>query len=50
MFRGLATATRRYSGTCLAAAEDLVEGVLVAIGLAVACLWIADRAFVRENA
>ena len=28
----------------------MLEGVLVAVGLAVACLWIACRAFVRENA
>lgn len=28
----------------------MLEGVLVAAGLAVACLWIAGRTFVRENA
>ncbi|MBO0770173.1 MAG: ABC transporter permease [Actinobacteria bacterium] len=28
----------------------MLEGVLVAIGLAVACLWIAARTFIRENA
>src|SRR5262249_54206364 len=28
----------------------MLEGVLVAVGLAIACLWIAGRAFVRENA
>jgi ABC-type multidrug transport system permease subunit len=28
----------------------MLEGILVALGLAVACLWIAGRAFVRENA
>jgi ABC-2 type transport system permease protein len=28
----------------------MLEGVLVATGLAVACLWIAGRAFIRENA
>ena len=28
----------------------MLEGVLVAVGLAVACLWIAGRAFIRENA
>jgi ABC-2 type transport system permease protein len=28
----------------------MLEGVLVAIGLAAACLWIAGRTFVRENA
>ena len=28
----------------------MLEGVLVAIGLAAACLWVAGRAFVRENA
>jgi len=34
----------RYSGTIMA------EGVAVAIGMAVVCLWVASRAFVRENA
>jgi ABC-2 type transport system permease protein len=28
----------------------MLEGVLVAIGLAAACLWIAARTFIRENA
>src|SRR5262249_13818670 len=28
----------------------MLEGVLVAVGLAIACLWIAGRAFVRQNA
>lgn len=28
----------------------MVEGVCVAVGLAAACLWVASRAFVRENA
>jgi ABC-2 type transport system permease protein len=28
----------------------MLEGILVALGLAVVCLWIAGRAFVRENA
>jgi ABC-2 type transport system permease protein len=28
----------------------MVEGIGVAIGLAVICLWLAGRAFVRENA
>jgi len=28
----------------------MLEGILVALGLAIACLWIAGRAFVRENA
>ena len=28
----------------------MLEGVLVALGLAVACLWLAGRTFVRENA
>ena len=28
----------------------MLEGVLVAIGLAALCLWIAGRAFIRENA
>jgi len=28
----------------------MLEGVAVSIGLAIACLWIAARAFVRENA
>jgi ABC-2 type transport system permease protein len=28
----------------------MAEGVAVAVGLAVACLWLAGRVFVRENA
>ena len=28
----------------------MLEGILVALGLAAVCLWIAGRAFVRENA
>jgi ABC-2 type transport system permease protein len=28
----------------------MLEGVLVAVGLAAACLWIAARTFIRENA
>ncbi len=28
----------------------MVEGVCVAVGLAAVCLWVASRAFVRENA
>jgi ABC-2 type transport system permease protein len=28
----------------------MVEGVAVSIGLAIVCLWIAARAFIRENA
>jgi ABC-2 type transport system permease protein len=28
----------------------MLEGVLVAIGLAAACMWVAARTFVRENA
>jgi len=28
----------------------MLEGLLVAVGLAAACLWIAGRAFIRENA
>ncbi len=28
----------------------MVEGVAVAIGMAIVCLWVASRAFVRENA
>jgi len=28
----------------------MLEGVLMAVGLAAACLWIAGRAFIRENA
>jgi ABC-2 type transport system permease protein len=28
----------------------MLEGVLVAIGLAVVCLWVAARTFIRENA
>src|SRR6516162_7001239 len=27
----------------------MLEGVLVAVGLAIACLWLAGRTFVREN-
>ncbi|MGO8957143.1 MAG: ABC transporter permease [Streptosporangiaceae bacterium] len=34
----------RYSGPIMA------EGVAVAIGMAVVCLWVASRAFIRENA
>jgi ABC-2 type transport system permease protein len=28
----------------------MAEGIAVAVGLAMACLWLAGRAFVRENA
>jgi ABC-2 type transport system permease protein len=28
----------------------MLEGILVSIGLAVVCLWVAARAFIRENA
>jgi len=28
----------------------MIEGILVAVGLAALCLWIASRVFVRENA
>jgi ABC-2 type transport system permease protein len=28
----------------------MLEGVLVAVGLAALCLWIASRVFARENA
>jgi hypothetical protein len=28
----------------------MLEGVAVSIGLAVACLWLAGRVFIRENA
>jgi hypothetical protein len=28
----------------------MVEGIGVSIGLAVVCLWLAGRVFVRENA
>ena len=28
----------------------MLEGVLVALGLAVVCLWLGSRVFVRENA
>jgi ABC-2 type transport system permease protein len=28
----------------------MLEGVLVAVGLAVVCLWLGSRVFVRENA
>ncbi len=34
----------QYGGTIM------VEGVAVAIGMAIVCLWVASRAFVRENA
>jgi ABC-2 type transport system permease protein len=34
----------QYSGTIM------VEGVAVAVGMAAVCLWVASRAFVRENA
>jgi len=30
--------------------QTLVEGIAVSIGLAVICLWLAGRTFVRENA
>ena len=35
---------RHYGGNIM------IEVVAVAIGLAAACLWLATRAFVRENA
>jgi len=28
----------------------MVEGVAVSVGLAIVCLWLAGRAFMRENA
>ena len=28
----------------------MLEGVAVSIGLAVVCLWLAGRVFIRENA
>jgi hypothetical protein len=28
----------------------MAEGILVSVGLAALCLWIASRVFVRENA
>jgi hypothetical protein len=28
----------------------MIEGILVSVGLAALCLWIASRVFVRENA
>jgi hypothetical protein len=28
----------------------MLEGIAVSVGLAAVCLWIAARAFVRENA
>ena len=28
----------------------VVEGIAVSVGLAVACLWLAGRAFAKENA
>jgi hypothetical protein len=32
------------------ASTIMLEGVLVPVGLAAQCLWIASRVFVRENA
>ncbi len=32
------------------ASTIMLEGVLVSVGLAALCLWIASRVFVRENA
>jgi ABC-2 type transport system permease protein len=37
-----------YAGHYLNAV--MLEGVAVSIGLAVACLWLAGRVFIRENA
>jgi hypothetical protein len=34
----------RYGGTIM------VEGIVVAVGMAAVCVWVASRAFVRENA
>jgi ABC-2 type transport system permease protein len=34
----------RYGGT------TMVEGIAVAVGMAAVCVWVASRAFVRENA
>jgi ABC-2 type transport system permease protein len=34
----------RYGGTIM------VEGIAVAVGMAAVCVWVASRAFVRENA
>jgi hypothetical protein len=28
----------------------MLEGIAAAVGLAAVCLWIAGRAFIRENA
>jgi ABC-2 type transport system permease protein len=28
----------------------MIEGVAVAVGMAAVCIWVASRAFVRENA
>jgi hypothetical protein len=28
----------------------MIEGILVSVGFAALCLWIASRVFVRENA
>ena len=30
--------------------QPVLEGVVVAIGLAVVCMWLGSRAFLRENA
>jgi ABC-2 type transport system permease protein len=56
--QGIARATPfRYIIDAMRSAFDghyvntiMLEGVAVSIGLAIACLWIAARAFVRENA
>jgi ABC-2 type transport system permease protein len=48
-FRYIINAMREaFTGQYLNAV--MVEGIAVAIGLAVACLWLAGRVFVRENA
>ena len=48
-FRYIIDAMREgYAGHYLNAV--MLEGVAVSIGLAVVCLWLAGRVFIRENA
>ncbi len=48
-FRYIIDAMRQAFGGVYAT-TIMVEGVCVAVGLAAVCLWVASRAFVRENA